>query len=34
MTALLDHRLSSVFSESIYDVQDTQPVNWLGFCGS
>ena len=27
MTALLDHRLSSVFSESIYDVQDTQPVN-------
>ena len=27
MTALLDHRLSSVFSESIYDVQDTQPVD-------
>lgn len=27
MTALLDHRLSSVFSESVYDVQDTQPVN-------
>ncbi|MEM6900519.1 MAG: Kiwa anti-phage protein KwaB-like domain-containing protein [Pseudomonadota bacterium] len=27
MTALLDHRLSSVFSESVYDVQDTQPVD-------
>jgi len=26
MTALLDHRLSSVFSQSVYDVQDTQPV--------